>query len=93
MSRHQTTGQSLYINEVNESFENVAEFEHFGTTVTVQTCIHEEIKSRLNSLNACYHAVRHPLSFRLPSKNVNIKIYKTLILPVVLYGCEARSLT
>jgi len=33
------------------------------------------------------------LSFRLPSKNVKIKIYRTIILPVVLYGCEAWSLT
>ena len=33
------------------------------------------------------------MSSRLLSKNVKIKIYKTLILPVVLYGCEAWSLT
>jgi hypothetical protein len=26
-------------------------------------------------------------------KNVKIKIYKTIILPVVLYGCETWSLT
>jgi hypothetical protein len=30
---------------------------------------------------------------RLISKNLKIKIYKTLILPVVLYGCETWSLT
>jgi hypothetical protein len=33
------------------------------------------------------------LSFRLISKNLNIKIYKTVILVVVLYGCETWSLT
>ena len=32
------------------------------------------------------------LSSRLPSKNLKIKIYRTLILPVVLYGCETWSL-
>ena len=33
------------------------------------------------------------LSSRLLSKNVKIKIYRTIILPVVLYGCETWSLT
>jgi hypothetical protein len=33
------------------------------------------------------------LSSRLLSRNVNVKIYKTIILPVVLYGCEIWSLT
>jgi hypothetical protein len=33
------------------------------------------------------------LSSRLLSKNVKIRIYKTIILPVVLYGCETWSLT
>jgi hypothetical protein len=33
------------------------------------------------------------LSSRLLSKNVKVKIYKTIILPVVLYGCETWSLT
>ena len=27
------------------------------------------------------------------SKNIKIEIYKTIILPVVLYGCETWSLT
>jgi hypothetical protein len=55
--------------------------------------IHEEIRSRLNSGNACYHAVQNLLSSRLPSRNVKIKIYKNIILLVVLYGCETLSLT
>jgi hypothetical protein len=59
----------------------------------VQNCIHEEIRSRLNLGNACYHAVQNLLSFSLLSRNVKIKIYKTIILPVVLYGCETWSLT
>jgi hypothetical protein len=32
------------------------------------------------------------LSSHLPSRNVKVKIYKTIILPVVLYGCETWSL-
>jgi len=37
--------------------------------------------------------VQNLLSSRLLSKNLKIKIYRTIILPVVLYGCEAWSLT
>jgi hypothetical protein len=57
------------------------------------TFIIDEIKSRLNSGNACYYSVQNLLSFRLISKNLKIKIYITVILSVVLYGCENCSLT
>jgi hypothetical protein len=64
-----------------------------GTTLTNQNDIHDENKSRLSSENACYHSVQNLLSSRLISENLNIKIHKTVILPVVLYGCESFSLT
>jgi len=60
---------------------------------TNQNSIPEEIKSRLRSGNACYHSVQNLLSSRLLSNNLKIKIYRTIILPVVLYGCETWSLT
>jgi hypothetical protein len=47
--------------------------------VTNQDYIHEEIKSKLNSGNACYHAVQNILSSHLLSKNVKIKIHKAII--------------
>jgi hypothetical protein len=62
-------------------------------TLTNQNDIHDEIKGRLNSGNAYYHSVQNLLSSRLISKNLKIKTYKTVILPVVLYGCESWSLT
>ena len=43
--------------------------------------------------NACYHLVQNLLSCRLLSRKLKIKIYRTIILPIVLYGCEAWSLT
>jgi hypothetical protein len=55
--------------------------------------IEEEIKRILNSGNACYYSVQNLLSSRLLSKNLKIRIYKTIVLPLVLYGCETWSLT
>ena len=74
-------------------FERVEEFKHLGTTITNENSIQEEIKSRLKSGNACYYSVQNLLSSSLLSKNLKIKMYRTIILPVVLYGCETWSLT
>jgi hypothetical protein len=64
------------------------EVQIFGKDIKKQNCIHKEIMSRLNMGNACYHSVQNILPFHLLSKNIKIIIYKTIILPVVLYGCE-----
>ena len=77
----------------NRPFEGVEEFKYLGTTLTNQNSIQEEIKSRLKSGNACCHSVLNLLFSSLLSKNLKIKIYRTKILPVVLYGCETWSLT
>jgi hypothetical protein len=58
-----------------------------GTPSTYQNSVAQEIKSRLMSVNACYHMVQNLLSYSLLSKNIKIMIYGTIILPVVLYGC------
>jgi hypothetical protein len=61
---------------------------YLRTTITYQNLIQEEVRVRLNSGNACYHSVQNILSSRLLSKNIKIRIYKSIILPAVLYGCE-----
>jgi sorting nexin-29 len=93
MSRHPNSEQNQNIRTADESFENVAKFKYLGATLTNQNDIHDEIKSRLNLGNACYYSVQNILSSRLISKNLKIKKYKIVILPVVLYGCETWSLT
>jgi hypothetical protein len=79
MSRDQNVGQNINIQIGNKSFETVQEFKYLGTT-TDQNSIHEEIKTRLNSGNACYHYVLNPMSSILLSKNVKIRINRTVIL-------------
>jgi hypothetical protein len=79
LSRHQNVGQNRDLKIVYRSFENVSQFKYLGTTVTNQNLIQEEIKRRLNSANACYHSVQNLLSSRVLSKNLKIRIYKTII--------------
>jgi len=62
-----------------------------GTALINQNYIQEKIKSRLKSGNVCYHSVQNLLSSSLLFKNIKIKIYRTIILPLVLHGCETRS--
>jgi len=91
MSRDQNAGRSHSMKTDNSSIERVEEFKYLGTTN--KNSIQEEIKSRLKLGNACYYSVQNLLSSSLISKNLKIKIYRTIILPVVLYGCETWSLT
>ena len=93
MSRDQNTGRSHSIKINNSSFEMVDECKYLGTTVTHQNSIQEEIKSTLKSGNACYHSVQNLFSSSVISKNLTVKIYRNINLPVVLYGCETWSLT
>jgi len=66
----------------------VEEFKYLGTTLTNKNSIQEEIKSRLKSGNACYHSVQNLLSSSLLSKNLKIKIYRTIICLLLCLGLK-----
>jgi hypothetical protein len=84
MSGDQNAGRNYSMKIDSSSFERVGEFKYLGTTLMNQNSIQEEVKSRLKLGNACYHLVQNLLSSSLLSKNSKIKIYRTIILPVVL---------
>jgi hypothetical protein len=93
MSHNNKAGQRQSMKIANRFLEGMAEFKYLGTTVRDENFMHEDIKSRLNLGNTCYHSVHSLLSSHLLSRNIKVKIFKTIILPVVLYGRETWSLT
>jgi len=93
MSGDQNTRQSQNITIDYSSFEGMEGFKYLGATLSNKNSIQAEIKSSLKSGNACYHSVQNVLSSSSLSNNKKIKIYRTIILSFVLYGCETWSLT
>jgi hypothetical protein len=71
----------------------VEQFRYLGTTLINQNSNQEKIKSRLKTGNVYYPSVQSLLSSSMLSNNIKIKIYRTIILPVVLYGCETWPVT
>jgi hypothetical protein len=66
--------------QLNGTLRRVAKFKHMGMMPPNQNCIHKEIKSILNSDNAHYHSIQNLLLSCPLSKNIQIKICKTIIL-------------
>ena len=62
------------------SYEKIKSFRYLGYLLTNQNSIHEEIKCILKAENSCYYSVQTLLF-----------LYKTIILPIVLCGCETWS--
>jgi hypothetical protein len=85
MSRGRNAGRGHSEKIVNSSIESVDEFKYVGTTLTDQNSIQEEIKGRLKLQNVCYYSAQNLLSSRLLSKNIKIKIYRSIILSVVFF--------
>ncbi|KAJ4426285.1 hypothetical protein ANN_27097 [Periplaneta americana] len=76
----------------SQLMDAVEKFKYLGATVKNINDTQEEIKHRINMGNACYYSVEKLLSSSLLSKNLKVRTYKTVILPVVLYGCETWTL-
>jgi hypothetical protein len=69
-------------------FEEVTTFKYLGSLITKKNEIGEEIKTRIAAGNRCYYGL-HLFRSRTVSRIVKIKIYKTILKPIVMFGCEA----
>ena len=74
------------------TFDTVKEFIYLGFAVTTKNDVSLEIKQRITLANGCYYGLNGQLSNRDLSRTIKIMLYKTLILPVLLYGAEAWTL-
>jgi hypothetical protein len=79
---HQMGALNHGIKAAIRSFEIATKLRYLGTIVRNENLIHDEIKSRLNSGNACFHLVQDLLSSRLLCKNVKMKLYRIIYFPV-----------
>lgn len=84
-------GQNITMDDYN--FERVKKFKYLGTTLTENTDGTEEINCRIQAGNRCLYAVQDLLKSKLTSRRSKISVYKTIIRPVVMYGCETWTLT
>jgi hypothetical protein len=85
----QNARENQHIKTGNKSFKIVARLQYLGN------CRHKEIKSTLIVQMPAERGEFGPesLAFLFPVKKLQIKIYRIMILPVVLCGCETWSLT
>jgi hypothetical protein len=92
----QTDGSKEVVLEVNAFFtccyQTTGQSEALAVTFTDLKCIHQETRNCLNSGNASYRADQNLLPSCLLAKNVKTKQYKSMIVPIILYGCETWSL-
>ena len=80
------------ITDDNYTFETVKEFVYRGFDITTKNYVSLEIKRWITLVNRCYYFLNGQLSNRGLSHTTKLILYKTLTLPVFLYGAEAWTL-
>ena len=75
------------------TYEGVAEFIYLGTLISNDNSVDKEIHRRILVGDRTYFAAINLFKSRLLSRATKIKLYKTLVRPVVSYGAETWTLT
>jgi hypothetical protein len=81
------------LNVGSHNFERVDKFQYLGSLVTENSENSTEIKTRIAAGNRCYFPLIKLLKSRAVARNTKVRIYKTIIRPVVTYGSETWCLT
>jgi hypothetical protein len=74
-------------------FEHVNEFNYLGSQLNQTNSTSSEIQARILSGNRCYYAYGKLMKSRELNRSSKLKIYTSLIRPIVTYGCEVWTLT
>ena len=74
-------------------FEHAKEFNYLGSQLNQTSSTSSEIQARILNENRCYYAYGKLMKSRALNRSAKLKIYKSLIRPVVTYGYEAWTLT
>jgi len=90
-ARDSNLGESVEIDSFK--FEVVKDFVYLGSSINTGNNISLEIKRRITLASRCYFGLSKQLSKRALSRRTKICMYKSLIMPVLLYGAEAWTLT
>jgi hypothetical protein len=72
-------------------FARVQNFRHLGALIISKNLIDDEIKSRIAAGNRCFYSLRQIFWSRAMSTAIKIKIYKTIVEPIVVFGRETRA--
>lgn len=75
------------------AFERVEEFIYLGSLITQDNEMGEEIKRRIVAANKCYFGLVRQMKSRALSRTTKVRLYKTLIRPVLTYGSESWTIT
>lgn len=76
-----------------KSFKNSKQFKYLGSTLTNNNSVTQEIETRLAAGNKSYFALLRVMKSSIISRDTKIRVYLTVIRPVVLYGSETWTMT
>jgi hypothetical protein len=77
----------------NDTYECVKTFKYLGITINTEGTNQQEIKEKIMAGNKAYFANSKTLRSKKIEKKTKIKIYKTLIRPIVTYAGETLTMT
>lgn len=77
----------------NKSLERVDEYKYLGSYINENNNIDDDIKHRIMAGNKAMFAIDGLLRSKLLNRKCKVRLYKTLIRPVICYGCEAWTLS
>lgn len=81
------------LNIDNHEIEGVSNFKYLGVVFNEKNIAINTIQDRIQAGNRAYHALKRLMTSKNISQKTKLKMYKTLIRPVVSYGCETWRLT